>query len=44
MAPQPRILIVDDDPIVAESLAEFLQHEGWNTATAVGDEATKLWT
>ena len=43
MAPQPRILIVDDDPIVAESLAEFLQHEGWNTATAGdGNEALDM--
>ncbi len=31
---KPRILIVDDDPIVAESLAEFLSREGYRTATA----------
>ena len=29
-----RILIVDDDPIVAESLAEFLTSEGYEVATA----------
>lgn len=29
-----RILIVDDDPIVAESLAEFLSAEGYAAATA----------
>lgn len=28
-----RILIVDDDPIVAESLAQFLEREGYATAT-----------
>lgn len=40
MPTQQRILIVDDDPIVAESLAEFLSHEGFNTATAGdGNEA-----
>ncbi|MEX2670536.1 MAG: sigma-54 dependent transcriptional regulator [Phycisphaeraceae bacterium] len=30
----PRILIADDDPIVADSLAELLQREGYRTATA----------
>jgi len=35
-----RILIVDDDPIVAESLGEFLSREGYETATAFnGEEA-----
>lgn len=35
-----RILIVDDDPIVAESLAEFLSVEGFDTTTAGdGNEA-----
>lgn len=35
-----RILIVDDDPIVAESIAEFLSAEGYSTATALnGTEA-----
>ena len=34
MADKPRILIVDDDPIVAESLADFLAREGFSTATA----------
>jgi DNA-binding NtrC family response regulator len=28
-----RILIVDDDPIVAESLAQFLERDGYDTAT-----------
>jgi DNA-binding NtrC family response regulator len=30
-----RILIVDDDPVVAESLAEFIRSEGHQTATAL---------
>ena len=30
----PRILIVDDDPIVAESIAEFLAEHGYDTAAA----------
>lgn len=35
-----RILIVDDDPIAAESLAEFLSGEGYDTTTAAnGAEA-----
>ncbi len=35
-----RVLIVDDDPIVADSLAEFLSREGHDVATcATGDEA-----
>ncbi len=33
--PVARILIVDDDPIVAESLAEFLTDEGYETSTAL---------
>lgn len=38
--PRPRILIVDDDPITAESLADFLSQEGFDTATAFnGKEA-----
>ena len=36
MAHTPRILIVDDDPIVADSLAEFVEHEG-HTAITAGD-------
>jgi DNA-binding NtrC family response regulator len=37
---RPRILIVDDDPITAESLADFLSQEGFDTATAFnGNEA-----
>lgn len=43
MTPSARILIVDDDPIVAESLAEFLNQEGYGTATAGdGEEALSL--
>ncbi|MCA3004979.1 MAG: sigma-54-dependent Fis family transcriptional regulator [Phycisphaerales bacterium] len=35
-----RVLVVDDDPIVAESLAEFLRDEGYDTSTALdGNEA-----
>jgi two-component system nitrogen regulation response regulator NtrX len=30
-----RILVVDDDPIVAESMAEFLRAEGYEAATAL---------
>ncbi len=38
--PAARVLIVDDDPIVADSLAEFLRHQGHTTATAAdGAEA-----
>ncbi len=38
-----RILIVDDDPIVAESLAEFLKLEGYEVATAFdGSEALTM--
>ncbi|HYD00497.1 MAG TPA: sigma 54-interacting transcriptional regulator, partial [Phycisphaerales bacterium] len=33
-AARPRILVVDDDPIVAESLAEFLAAENFRAATA----------
>ena len=40
---RPRILVVDDDPIVAESLAEFLRHEGFQVATAGdGEEAMHM--
>jgi CheY-like chemotaxis protein len=34
--PAPKVLIVDDDPIVAESIAEFLGSVGYRTATAHG--------
>jgi DNA-binding NtrC family response regulator len=35
-----RVLIIDDDPIVADSLAEFLKRDGYEAATcASGDEA-----
>lgn len=41
--PLSRVLIVDDDPIVAESLAEFLSRQGHVTATACdGLEALDL--
>ncbi|MFG0274761.1 MAG: sigma-54-dependent transcriptional regulator, partial [Phycisphaerales bacterium] len=37
---RPRILIVDDDPIVAESIAEMLRADGASAATcATGEEA-----
>lgn len=43
MADATRILIVDDDPIVAESLADLLADEGHVTATACdGNEALAL--
>ena len=38
---RPRILIVDDDPIVADSLGDFLRQEGYTVATA-GDGAEAL--
>lgn len=38
-APLPRVLIVDDDTIVAESLAEFLNREGYAAATCLLPEA-----
>ncbi|MEX2217224.1 MAG: sigma-54 dependent transcriptional regulator [Phycisphaerales bacterium] len=34
-APPARVLVVDDDPIVAESLAEFIRAEGHQSATAL---------
>jgi len=43
MANTSRILIVDDDPVVAESLAEFLSRQGHHTATACdGCEAVSM--
>ena len=42
---KPKILIVDDDPIVAESLAELLAADGYRTATALdAPEALELLT
>ena len=38
---RPRILIADDDPIVADSLGDFLRQEGYGVATA-GDGAEAL--
>ena len=32
---RPRVLVVDDDPIVAESLAQFLMDEGYDAATCI---------
>jgi DNA-binding NtrC family response regulator len=43
MTDQTRILIVDDDPIVADSLADFLGREGYDIATACdGREALSI--
>lgn len=44
MSTQPaRILVVDDDPLVAESIAEFLSNEGYDVTTAArGQEALDL--
>jgi len=43
MAQPQRILIVDDDLIVAESIAEFLEGEGYHTTTAGdGNEALRI--
>jgi len=43
MPDKARILIVDDDPIVAESLSDFLDREGYATATACdGSEALTM--
>ena len=43
MSDKPRILIVDDDPIVAESLGDYLRCEGYVTAIAGdGSEALNL--
>lgn len=43
MPNQTRILIVDDDPIVADSLADFLGREGYATSTACdGKEALSI--
>lgn len=41
MADSARILIVDDDPIVAESLGEHLAGEGFETATAMNAAEAK---
>ena len=43
MTTTARVLIVDDDPIVAESLSEFLAGEGYDTVTATdGAEAINM--
>lgn len=34
----PRVLVIDDDPIVAESLSEFVRAEGYDVATALDGE------
>ncbi len=36
-----RILVVDDDPIVAESLADFLTREGFETATSLNSSEAR---
>lgn len=36
-----RVLVVDDDPIVAESLAEFLTREGFDASTALNVEEAR---
>ena len=36
--PRPKVLIVDDDPIVADSIASFLDGVGYETATALSAE------
>ena len=33
---RPRVLIVDDDPIIVDSLAEHLRRQGYDPATATG--------
>ena len=30
----PRVLVVDDEAMLADLLAQALRHEGWETATA----------
>jgi len=37
-APKPgtRLLVVDDDPIISESLSEFLREEGFDVTSAIG--------
>ena len=43
MSSKPRILIVDDDPIVAETLAQFLSEDGYPCSTACdGNEASGM--
>ncbi|MDP7347542.1 MAG: response regulator, partial [Phycisphaeraceae bacterium] len=43
MTDESRILVVDDDPIVADSIAEFLDREGYLSSTACdGHEAMTL--
>ena len=43
VAPGTRVLVVDDDPMIAESLAEFLEGEGFVAAVAsCGAEAIEL--
>ena len=43
MADEARILIVDDDPVVADTLSDFCTHEGYSTAVAAdGVEALNI--
>ena len=36
---QAHILVVDDEPEIAESLADFLRRKGYNVSTAVTGDA-----
>lgn len=43
MADEARILIVDDDPVLADTLSDFCTHEGYSTAVAAdGVEALNI--
>ena len=42
-AEQSRILVVDDDPIAAESLAEYLTREGYSVTTALNAAEARSW-
>jgi DNA-binding NtrC family response regulator len=39
--PPHRLLLVDDDPVLLETLTELLQHEGFTVATAESGEAAE---
>src|SRR5579864_2095507 len=42
-APQAKILVVDDEPLIRETLAEYLQQEGFQVTTcASGEEAVRV--
>ncbi|MAY74005.1 MAG: sigma-54-dependent Fis family transcriptional regulator [Phycisphaerae bacterium] len=43
MSDRPRVLVVDDDPIVAESIAELLRSEAYDATSALGaNEAMEI--